>query len=130
MPGSYSYDLRIRVMNQIEQGIPIATISKTFAINRDTVYEWKKLKAATGDVKAKSSYQKGHSHKITDWEHFKVFVQQHGGKTLSEMAKAWEAPISSSTLGRGLKKSGCTRKKRPTVIENEPKACEKLFDKT
>jgi transposase len=130
MPGSYSYDLRIRVMNQLEQGVAVTAISKIFAIHRDTIYEWKKLKAATGDVKAKTHYQQGHSHKVTDWQHFKAFVQHHGGKTLLEMANAWQVPISATTLGRALKKAGCTRKKRLIVIEREKKICEKRLKTT
>ena len=44
MSAAYSYDLRVRVMNAVDIGTKISEIVKMFKINRDTVYEWIKLK--------------------------------------------------------------------------------------
>ncbi|WP_129556679.1 helix-turn-helix domain-containing protein [Piscirickettsia salmonis] len=42
MPSPYSYDLRIRALKMIDEGIPITQISKLLKISRDTLHRWKK----------------------------------------------------------------------------------------
>jgi arginine repressor len=56
--------------------------------------------------------------KITDWEAFRAFVNEHGDKTQSELAELWEGDISQRTISRALQKIGYTRKKRPMAIVN------------
>ncbi|QGP49897.1 hypothetical protein PsalN5692_01352 [Piscirickettsia salmonis] len=36
MPSPYSYDLRIRALKMIDEGIPITQVSKLLKISRDT----------------------------------------------------------------------------------------------
>ena len=86
MSAAYSYDLRVRVMNAVDSGTKISEIVKTFKINRDTVYEWIKLKKEAGDVKSKVNYQKGHSHKIQDMSKFKAFIEKNYNQTSKFMA--------------------------------------------
>ncbi|MDR0296461.1 MAG: transposase, partial [Rickettsia sp.] len=41
MPRSYSYDLRTRVIKDVNAKMAITEISKKYSINRNTIYEWK-----------------------------------------------------------------------------------------
>lgn len=119
MPKPYDYDLRRKVIEAIElNGMPRCEASEYFGISRNTINEWFHLKAETGDVKARPSNHQGHSHKITDWDEFRAFVQAHADKTQAEMAELWEGDISERTISRALKKIGFTRKKRPMATEN------------
>ncbi len=53
MPSPYSYDLRIRVVVAVEQGMGVTEASRTFGLHPDTVTAWLARKEATGDVQAK-----------------------------------------------------------------------------
>jgi transposase len=115
MPSPYSYDLRIRVVGAVEQGMGVKEASRTFGLHRDTIATWLARKEATGDVQAKVGYQQGHSQKITDPEQFKAFVQAHGDATLEQLAEAWGG-VKRMTVWRQLQKIGYTHKKRPFAM--------------
>jgi transposase len=122
MPQPYSYDLRKKVIQAIEQdGMKKSEVSQLFNISRNTIDLWLKRQAETGDFQALPNQPPGNSHKITDWEKFRDFAKIHGEKTQVEMAKLWSEEISDRTISRALKKIGFTRKKRPMVIVKEMK---------
>lgn len=111
MGQAYSYDLRIRIINFLEQGKTIKETAKLYSISRKTVIEWKKLKKQTGDVKAKTNYHTGHRKIIKDIEAFKEFIELNCDKTTKELARDWKQKISSSTIARALHKLGYSYKK-------------------
>jgi transposase len=111
MPTPYSYDLRARVLQAIDEGMTKTQASQVFKLSRNTINLWLKRREETGDYKAIEGYQKGYKPKLADLEKFKEFARQHGGKTQAEMASAWGGDISARTIGKGLKKIGFTRKK-------------------
>lgn len=122
MANPYSYDLRLKVIQAIEQdGIKKSEASQIFNISRNTIDLWLKRQAETGDFQAKPRRPAGHGHRITDWGKFREFVKAHGDKTQAEMADLWEGQISARTISRALEKIGFTRKKRPMVTGNEMK---------
>lgn len=112
MPSPYSYDLRIRVVAAVEQGVEVTEASRTFGVHRETITAWLARKEATGDVQAKVGYQRGHAQKIPDLERFKAFVQTQGEATVEELAEAWGG-VKRMTIWRSLRKLGYTHKKRP-----------------
>ncbi len=115
MPSPYSYDLRVRVVAAVEQGMGVKEASHMFGLHRDTISTWRARKEATGDVQAKVGYQRGHSQKITDPAQFKAFVQEQGEATLEQLAEAWGG-VKRMTIWRQLRKIGYTHKKRPFAI--------------
>ena len=117
MPSPYSYDLRIRVVAAVEQGMGMKEASRTFGLHRETISTWLARKEATGDVQAKVGYQQGHSQKITDPEQFTAFVQAQGEATLDQLAEAWGG-VKRMTIWRQLRKIGYTHKKRPFAMPN------------
>jgi transposase len=117
MPSPYRYDLRIRVVVAVEQGMEVTEASRIFGLHRDTITGWLARKEATGDVQAKVGYQRGHSHKITDPEQFKAFVAAHGDATVEELAEAWGG-VKRMTIWRQLRKVGFTHKKRLSTTPN------------
>ncbi len=125
MPASYSYDLRTKVINAIDEGMTKTQASRLFKISRNTINFWLKKREETGNYKAKVGYQKGYNPKIKDLDKFKQFVQINGSKTQEEMAEIWPTPVSARTIGKALKKIGYTRKKKLTDIEREMKRKDK-----
>lgn len=120
MPSPCSYDLRIRVVAAVEQGREVTEASRLFGLHRDTITGWLARKEATGDVRAKVGYQRGHSHKITDPEQFKVFVDTQGDATVEELAETWGG-VKRMTVWRQLRKLGCTHRKRPFAMPSGTK---------
>lgn len=122
MPKPYSYDLRKKVLQAIEQdGMKKSEASQLFNISRNTINLWLKRQAETGDYQALPNQPPGNNHKILDWEKFRDFVKIPGDKTQVEMAKLWHEEISDRTISRALNKIGFTRKKRPMAIVKEMK---------
>lgn len=120
MPRPYSYDLRIRVVAAVEKGLGVKEASQTFGVHRDTITAWVARKEATGDVQAKTGYQRGHSHKIPDLQQFKTFVATQGDATVEELAEAWGG-VGRMTIWRQLQKLDYTHKKRPSGMPNAMK---------
>lgn len=86
--------------------------AQVFHLSRNPINLWFQRKAETGDVKAKSNRPHQTTNKITDWDKFTRFVQQHGDKTQAQTAYLWEGDISVRTISRALHKLGLSRKKR------------------
>jgi transposase len=80
MPGPYSDDLRAKVMAALQRGEKKSHVSAMFHISRDTLDRWLKRQAATGSAKAAQGYQRGHSHRIKDWQRFVLLPCNTGTK--------------------------------------------------
>lgn len=116
----YSVDLRKRVIAAIDEGMSIVQASKIFNVCKTVIFDWKRLIKQTNSLAPKSGYQKGHSHKITDWEKFKTFAEEHKYCTSFQMRIAWEKltgqTMQETSMLRGLKKIGFSFKKKRSVI--------------
>ena len=106
-------------MMLLDTGVSISTVSSQFEIGKTTLYEWQRRRKATGDFQSKKLGSVGYGHKIIDWDAFQAFAEENGSKTQVEMAQLWSVPLSPTTIHRGLKHIGFTRKKRPTAIKSE-----------
>jgi transposase len=104
VPKPYSYDLRTKVIEAIDEGMLITQASRVFKISRNTINLWLKKRKETGDYLAQVGYQKGYNPKIEDLEKFREFARFHGSKTQEEMTQIWEGDISRPTIEKALKK--------------------------
>lgn len=115
MPAPYSYDMRTKAIEAVKRGEGKTQVSRMFNISRNTLDLWLKREQETGDYQAITNYQKGSHHKITDWERFKKFAQEHGGKTQAQMAKLWGEGVTQQNISKALAKIDFTRKKNLRV---------------
>lgn len=106
-------------MEEVDSGVKVSVVASQFHVGKTTIYEWQQRRKETGDFHSKKLGSRGYGYKITDWDAFKVFAQEHGHKTQAEMAKAWGGVISRQTIHKALKKINFTRKKRPMAIKKE-----------
>jgi transposase len=114
MPKPYSLDLRQKVINAIELGgMKKSEASAVFGLSRNTIDLWLKRKAATGSIAPQVNSRGRRQRRITDWEGFRAFAEQHRDKTQAEMAECWPGAMSQRTISRGLAVINWTRKKRP-----------------
>ena len=119
MPAPYSNDLRTKVIAAVKRGERKQEVSQMFNISRNTLDLWLKREEQTGTCRAVTNYQQGCRHKISDWERFRAFVQQHGDKTQAQLAKLWGDNVTQQNISDAMRKLGFSRKKRLTGIENE-----------
>lgn len=120
MAKPYSLDLRQKVINAIElDGMKKSEASAIFGLSRNTIDLWLKRKAATGTLAPQLSSHARRPQRITDWDAFRIFAEQHSHKTQAEMADCWPGPMSQRTISRALGIIGWTRKKRPTATVSE-----------
>ena len=112
MPKAYDLDLRRKVIEAITlNGMKRCEVSEQFNISRNSISNWLKRYEATGDIQPSPHNHHGHSHKITDWDAFRAFVEANPDKTQTEMAELWPDEISDRTISRALRKIGFTKKK-------------------
>jgi transposase len=59
MPTPYSYDLRAKVLQAIDEGMTKTQASQVFRLSRNTINLWLKRREETGDCKAFRWISKG-----------------------------------------------------------------------
>lgn len=116
----YSIDLRTRVIAATEK-MKVSEVSKMFKVSKRSVYEWIELLRETGSLAAKKGYQKGHSHKITDWEMFTEFAYTNQKCTGPQFVEKWleftGVDMSVDAMYKALGKIGFTFKKKHIVTK-------------
>ena len=128
MPGSYPYELRIRVIEFIESGHSVLEANRIFKVCRETIYQWLKIKEDTGDVKAKEGYQKGSCYKVKDIERLKNFIENNKDKTLKELGEEWpEGKMHETTMLRWLRRIGYSHKKKLFIHQKDLRKGDKFL---
>ena len=127
MPAPYSYDLRQKAIAAVKRGEGKTDVSRMLNISRNTIDLWLKREEIEGECRAITHYQQGYRHKITDWQRFREFVQQHGGKTQAQLAKLWGDDVTQQNISDALQKIGVCRKKRLTGIESAMNSSATIF---
>jgi transposase len=118
MAAPYSVDLRERVLAEFDKGVlKRFQIADLFKIDLKTIYNWVRARKTRGTIEPKTGYQKGHSHKITDTEKFKIFIKENPNLSLQELAKKWGG-VCGSTIGDKLRAIGYTVKKNSGDIKS------------
>jgi transposase len=123
MPRPLSVDLRNRIIAVIDDGMKVCEAAKLFNVCQKVIYNWINLRKATNSLEFKSGYQKGHSHKIKNWEEFRVFAAANKHCTIKAMQEKWQKntneTISKSVIQRGLKTIDYTSKKKLLLIKKQ-----------
>lgn len=117
---AYSLDLRKRVIAMVSAGTMLKDIAILFNVNLKTIYKWRKQFEEIGNFAPKTGYQRGHSHKIVDFDAFKNFVKENSDLTLKEMAEKF-GNVSPQTIMRGMRRINFTFKKNNLDIKNAMK---------
>jgi len=128
---AFSVDLRERVVAAIDEGKCVADVAETFKVCRRVIYKWLDLREETNSLAPKFGYQKGHSHKITDWEKFRNFAENNQHCTANQMIERWAAltgvNMSDSVMERALHKINYTSKKKLSTTSKPTKKIVKNF---
>ena len=127
MPAPYSEDLRTKAIAPVKRGERKTDVSRMLNISRNTLDLWLKRAEQDGNCHAIRHYQQGCRHKITDWQRFREFVQQHGAKTQGQMARLWGEGVTQQNISDAMRHLGISRKKRLTGTENAMTSSAKSF---
>lgn len=105
---AYSQDLRARVMDYIESGHTHEQAADLFQIHHKTVFNWLKLKKATGSLTPRP-HRGGVKARVTV-EELEAYVEAHPDDTLEVMSKYFGFTIPG--IHYHLKKHGYVHKKK------------------
>ena len=123
MAKGYSVDLRVRVVQAIDEGMSKMTAHRTFHISHSTIDHWFALREQSGSLAPRPM-------RVTRTRQlqgavFEEFVRAHAHATLDEMAQAWQqqtgVSLTDMSFSRALRALGWTRKKRVGATKSATK---------
>ncbi len=117
MPGSYSMDLRKRVMADVDSGLSIESVSRKYAVSSRTIFQWRELREETGGLEPRKG-KTGPKRKLDSHRaEILAAVEQNPSITLEELKAKLELPGCLQTLWNTLhrwrivlKKSNASRR--------------------
>jgi transposase len=122
---AYSLDLRLKVLDAIDRGIPRTEVVRTFSVSMPTLERYLRRRRQSGDLAPKPSPGRTPSicatleEKRMLWEQ----LEENNEATLERHCELWEerrgVRVSLSTMSRAVRKLGWTFKKRVWVPPSE-----------
>jgi transposase len=128
----YSLDLRLKVLDAVDRGIPRKEVVRTFGVSMPTIERYLRRRRQTGDLLPKPSPGRTPSILATPQERRALWEQleENDEATLARHCELWEerggARVSVSTMSRAVRKLGWTFKKSRWVPQSGTKKREAL----
>lgn len=131
---AYSKDLRLRVLDAVERGLPRGKVSELFGISRSTIKRWTKRRREGEDLEPKRSTGRKRRILATAEEKRAPLwkqLEENEEATLERHCELWESTrgvrVSLATMSRAIRqKLGWTYKKRRWVPPSGTKKLEVL----
>lgn len=133
---AYSNDLRLKVLDALERGVPRREVSELLGISLSTISRYVKLRACGSEIAPKPS--PGRKTKILDsYDHKRSLwtqLEENGTATLEEHCRMFEngqgIRVSVATMSRAVRKLGWTFKKDRWLPPKETSKEEVLSEST
>ena len=129
---AYSKDLRVKVVNAVDQGIPRKELVRIFGVSLPTIERYIRQRRETGELAPKPSPGRTPTIGATIEQRRALWAQleSNSDATLERHCELWEqehgARVSVSTMSRAIRKLGWSYKKRVWEPPNETKRREVL----
>jgi transposase len=129
---AYSLDLRLKVLDAIDRGIPRREVVRTFSVSMPTIERYLRRRRQTGGIAPKPSPGRTPSICATSEERRTLWKQleENDEATLERHCELWEesggARVSVATMSRAVRRLGWTFKKRVWVPQSGTKRSEVL----
>jgi transposase len=120
MTKSYSNDLRLRVIEYLNEGGKYHSASIVFKISISAIGRWYRKYKKEGICTAKN---RGGSKRKINLERLKQYVESNENMTLKEASVTFK--VSTCTISFWLKKLGYSYKKKPSPIWKQAKKSKK-----
>ena len=114
---AYLLDLRLKVLDAVDRGIPRKEVVRTFGVSMPTIERYLRRRRQSGDLVPKPSPGRTPSILATPWERRALWEQleENDEATLKRHCELWEerggARVSVPTMSRAVRKLGWTFKK-------------------
>ena len=126
---AYSVDLREKVLRAVDQGHPRTEIIKLFGVSRATIKRYLKQRRETGNVSVRPIPGRPSKKYPPLLAGLVAQLQAYPDATLEMHCQIWEQEhglrVSTTTMGRAIRRVGWTRKKRRWVPLNATKRHER-----
>jgi transposase len=111
MPGSYSLDLRTRVISDVDRGMLIEAAGRKFSVSTRVIFQWLALREETGELVPRKG-KTGPKPKL-DSRRAEILaaVEDNPSITLEELKTKLELPGCLQTLWNALRRWGIVLKK-------------------
>jgi transposase len=129
---AYSLDLRLKVLDAVDRGIPRKEVVRTFGVSMPTLERYLRRRKQTGQVAPRPSPGRTPSICATVEERRALWrqLEENADATLERHCELWEqrreVRVSVSTMSRAVRKLGWTFKKRVWEPPSETKRKEVL----
>jgi transposase len=133
---AYSLDLRLKVLDAVDRGIPRREVVRTFGVSMPTIERYLRRRRQNGDLAPKPSPGRIPSICSTVEERRMLWGQLEGNgeATLERHCELWEkrrgTRVSVSTMSRAVRKLGWTFKKSRWEPPSETKRREVFGEST
>ena len=133
---AYSLDLRLKVLDAIDRGIPRREVVRTFGVSMPTLERYLRRRRRTGEVAPKPSPGRTPCICATVEERRALWKQleENDEATLARHCELWEqrggALVSVATMSRAVRKLGWTFKKSRWVPPSGTRRREVLGEST
>lgn len=112
---AYSEDLRHRIVQTVDAGVPRATVAQQFRVSRRTVDRYVQRAQHTGHLTPGHSSGRPRLLTAGDEAHLHAQLSAQPAATLEEHCRTWAArtgvAMSQATMSRAIARVGWTRKK-------------------
>ncbi len=133
---AYSLDLRLKVLDAIDRGIPRKEVVRTFGVSMPTLERYLRRRRQTGEVAPRLSPGRTPSICATNEQRRALWAQleENDDATLERHCELWEerrgVRVSVATMSRAIRKLGWTYKKSRWEPPSETKRREVLGEST
>jgi len=133
---AYSLDLRLKVLDAVDRGIPRKEVVGTFGVSMPTLERYLRRRRRTGDLSPRSSPGRTPSICASAEEKRALWrqLEENDGATLERHCELWEqeqkVKVSVSTMSRAVRRLGWTFKKSRWHPPNGMKRREALGENT
>ena len=115
---AYSHDLRLRVLDALDRGIPRAEVIALFGVSSPTMTRWRRRRRQTGSLAVSPRPGPPGPKRAALRAGLLAQLTAHPDATLDRHCAWWEAAtgvrVSTATMSRVITRDlGWTRKKRP-----------------
>lgn len=104
MPGSYSLDLRKRVMSDVDKGMSIESVACKYSVSRRVIFQWRDLREETGELIPRKG-KTGPKPKLDSFRtEIEAVVKANPSITLEELQQQLHLPGCIPTLWHALRR--------------------------
>jgi transposase len=124
----YSKDLRLKVLEAIDRGMPRTEVAQIFSVSMPTIKRWLKRRRETGEVDPKPNPGPPARKGVALEEALPSQVRANPDFTLQEHRQLFEESygisVSTASISRAFERLGLPLKKRHSVLQSATRRSE------